>query len=142
MADFKLPPQNLEAEKSVLGAVLIDEEAMFKVADTLQAERFYDRKHQIIYEAMLYLYSHQQPIDVLTLSNKLKADKRLKDAGGIPYLTEIVETVPSSAHVEEYARMINDESQRRRLITLASTIDELAYREDQDLALVLSLIHI
>ena len=137
MAEFKLPPQNLEAEKSVLGSILIDEEAMFKIAESLTAGNFYEHKHQLIYEAMLYLYSHQQAIDVLTLSTKLKADKNLKNCGGMSYLTELVETVPTSAHIEEYANMITEQSQRRRLISLASEIDELAYKENQDLPLVL-----
>lgn len=137
MAEFRIPPQNLDAEKSVLGAILIDEEAMFKIADTLAADNFYDRKHQIIFQTMLYLYSHQQAIDVLTLSAKLKADKNIKASGGMTYLTEIVETVPTSAHVEEYAKIIVEQSQRRRLISLAAKVDELAYKEEQELPLVL-----
>lgn len=137
MAELRVPPQNLDAEKSVLGSILIDEEAIFKVADTLSPEHFYERKHQLIFEAMLGLYSHQQAIDVLTLNSKLKANKRLQDSGGAAYLTELVETVPTSAHIEEYSKMIKEESQRRRLITFAGKIDEMAYQTNKDLPLVL-----
>ncbi len=137
MTEFKIPPQNLEAEKSVLGAILIDEDAMFKIADTLAPDNFYDRRHQVIFETMLYLYSHQQAIDVLTLSSKLKADKKIKESGDMQYLTEIVESVPTSAHVEEYSKIIVEQSQRRRLISLAAKVDELAYKEDRELPLVL-----
>ncbi len=137
MSALKLPPQNLDMEKSVLGAILIDEEAMFKVADTLPSESFYEHKHQLIYQAMLELYAHQQAIDVLTLTNQLKNNKNLKQIGETKYLAELVETVPTSAHIEEYAKVIKEMGQRRRLITLASKIDELAYKEEKELPMVL-----
>jgi len=140
MAQLKLPPQNLDAERSVLGSILIDEEAMFKIAENLNPDNFYDRRHKLIYEAMLDLYSHQKAIDVLTLSDQLKNAKNLKNMGGEEYLTELVESVPTSAHIEEYAKIIVDLSQRRKLISLAGEIDELAYKQSQELELVLDTV--
>lgn len=134
---IKIPPQNLQVEKSVLGAILIDEEAMFKVGELLVAENFYDPKHQIIFEAMLDLYNQKKPIDILTLSNILKSREAIKKTGGAKYLSEIVETVPTAAHVEEYSLIIKELSVRRRMISLAGHIDELAYREEQSLGLTL-----
>ncbi len=137
MAELKLPPQNKDAEKSILGAILINEDAMFKVAESLNPTHFYDKNHQIIFEAMLELYSHQKPIDVLTLSSELRSKKQLKDIGGSNYLSDLVESVPTAAHVEEYSQMIVALAQRRRLISLASEIDELAHKQDRELDLVL-----
>jgi replicative DNA helicase len=137
MQEIRLPPQNLDAERSILGAILIDEDAMFKVSETLRPEHFYDIKHRNIFEAMLELYSHQKAIDVLTLSTELKSRKLLQQIGGQGYLTDLVKDVPTASHIEEYAKIIIELAQRRRLITLAGKIDELAYKQDKELDLVL-----
>lgn len=136
MKDYKIPPQNIEAEKSVLGSILIDEDVIFKVGDRLKPEYFYDPRHRIIFEAMLYLYVNRKAIDVLTLSTRLKADKKLKQAGGMAYLSEIVEAVPTSAHVEEYAKIILEQSKRRGLLSLSGELADLAYKEDKELSLI------
>ena len=133
----KVPPQNLQAEKSVLGAILIDEDAMFKVGEILIPENFYEPRHQSIYESVLELYNHQKAIDILTLGNILKSKQLLNKIGGTNYLTELVESVPTAAHVEEYSRIIKELSIRRKMISLASQVDEVAYNEDQDLGLIL-----
>lgn len=137
MSDLKLPPQNDDVEKSVLGAILIDEDAMFKVAEELNPTHFYGKKHQLIFEAMLDLFSHQKPIDILTLSTELKSRKSIKEIGGNVYLTELVEAVPTAAHIEEYSKIIINLAQRRRLITLASDIENLAYKQEKELDIVL-----
>ena len=137
MQEIRLPPQNLDAERSILGAILIDEDAMFKVSETLRPEHFYDVKHRNIFESMLELYSHQKAIDVLTLSTELKSKKLLEQLGGQGYLTDLVKDVPTASHIEEYAKIIIELAQRRRLITLAGKIDELAYKQDKELDLVL-----
>lgn len=137
MQEIRLPPQNLDAERSILGAILIDEDAMFKVSETLRPEHFYDVKHRNIFESMLELYSHQKAIDVLTLSTELKSKKLLEQIGGQGYLTDLVKDVPTASHIEEYAKIIIELAQRRRLITLAGKIDELAYKQDKELDLVL-----
>lgn len=137
MQEIRLPPQNLDAERSILGAILIDEDAMFKVSETLRPEHFYDVKHRNIFESMLELYSHQKAIDVLTLSTELKSKKLLEQIGGQGYLTDLVKDVPTASHIEEYAKIIIELAQRRRLISLAGKIDELAYKQDKELDLVL-----
>jgi replicative DNA helicase len=134
---MKVPPQNLQAEKSVLGSILIDENAMFKVGEILVPENFYEPRHQLIFDAILDLYNHQKAIDILTLSNILKTQQTLKTIGGTSYLSELVETVPTSAHVEEYSKIIKELSVRRNMISLASQMDELAYKEDQDINLIM-----
>jgi len=137
MQEIRLPPQNLDAERSILGAILIDEDAMFKVSETLRPEHFYDVKHRNIFESMLELYSHQKAIDVLTLSTELKSKKSIQQIGGQSYLTDLVKDVPTASHIEEYAKIIIELAQRRRLITLAGKMDELAYKQDKELDLVL-----
>jgi replicative DNA helicase len=130
---LKLPPQNIEAEKSVLGSILIDEEAIYKVAEILNVDNFYKQEHKEIYECIIELYNERNAIDALTLSDKLKKKNVYKKIGGSKYLSELVAIVPTSAHVEEYAQLIKEASIRRRMISLASSIDELAYKEDDKL---------
>jgi len=133
MAELKLPPQNLEAEQSVLGAILLDEEAVYKVAEFLLPEHFYKQAHRIIFQGILELLSKQNSIDVLTLSSLLKRKKTLSKIGGTEYLSELVANVPTAAHVEEYGKIIKEASTRRRLINLAAQVDEMAYKEEEEL---------
>ena len=129
----KIPPQNLEAEASLLGSILLDPEAMIKIADQVQAEDFYETRHQIIYNAMQELYESRRPIDVLTLKEKLDNNDSLKDAGGAAYITDIANSVPSAAHIEEYAKIVAAKATLRRLISAANTITNLGYDEDAEL---------
>ncbi|MEA3356909.1 MAG: replicative DNA helicase [Patescibacteria group bacterium] len=137
MADQKVPPQNLEAEKSVLGAVLLDKVAIIKVAEFLLSDHFYDPKHLDIYSCVLELFDEGLPVDIVTLSDRLKSKKLLRKVGGRSYLTELVESVPTAAHVEEYGRIVKSLSVRRSLISAAAMMDELAYKQDQDVSDVL-----
>lgn len=134
MADLKLPPQNVEAEKSVIGSILIDQEAIYKLSEFLLPDHFYKLQHREIYKCFLELYSQQKPIDILTVTSSLKKKKKLNNIGGSKYLSELVTSVPSAAHVEEYGRIIREASLRRNLISLAVNIEELAYKEDKDIA--------
>src|SRR5665811_185719 len=95
------PPQNAEAEASLLGALLIDGDAIVKIADTLMAADFFDKRHERIYEAIAYLYENRQAIDVLTLADRLKNSGHLDSIGGPSYLTELTNFVPTSSHVEQ-----------------------------------------
>ncbi len=131
--DIKLPPQNLEAEKSVLGAILLDGEAFFKIAENLSPQDFYDKTNGLIYASCMELFSKQKALDVLTLSSILKKKKKLNDVGGVKFLSELVASVPTSAHIEEYARLIKDASVRRRIITLSSNLEKMSYQEDKEL---------
>src|SRR3989344_5262131 len=98
----KLPPQDLDAEKSVLGSAMIDKLAISKVADTLSAHDFYSPAHQKIYSAVLELFSKNQPIDILSVTNVLKSRHELEQVGGSSYLGDIINSVPSSSHIAHY----------------------------------------
>lgn len=131
MSDLKLPPQNLEAEKSVLGALLIDSDAVYKVVELLAPDNFYKREHYEIFKAMVELYANQTAIDVLTLSSLLKKKKLLSKVGGAAYLSDLVASVPTAAHVEEYSKIIKECFVRRKMITMAAQLDELSYDEQK-----------
>lgn len=128
-----IPPQNLEAEASLLGAVLIDSDAIVKIADIVNPEDFYDEKHRRIYEAILQLYEKHNPIDVLTLSDQLKGTGLLDVVGGAAYLTELTNFVPTAAHVEQYASIVAQKALRRRLIKASQDIVTLGYDENRNL---------
>lgn len=128
-----IPPQNIDAEASLLGAILIDSDAIVKVADTVSPNDFYDPKHLRIYEAVVQLYEKHQPIDVLTLANQLKSTGFIDFVGGATYLTQLTNFVPTAAHVEQYAEIVSQKSLRRRLIKASQDIVELGYQEDQAL---------
>src|SRR3989338_3914863 len=128
----KLPPQNIEAEKSLIGSLLLDKEAINKVADSLQPEDFYSRAHQIIYEGMFKLFERREPIDLLSLSNILEESGQLDIIGGVGYLTSLVNSVPTAAHVANYAKIVERKKTLRDMIDTAHHIIELGFREDED----------
>jgi replicative DNA helicase len=129
----KIPPQNTEAEASLLGALLIDADAIVKIADMINADDFYDERHARIYEAINQLYEKHSPIDVLTLSDQLKAVGFLDVVGGPAYLTELTNFVPTAAHVEQYAEIVAQKSLRRRLIKASQDIVGLGFDEARSL---------
>jgi replicative DNA helicase len=133
----RLPPQNIEAEQSVLGALLIDKEAILKVADILRPEDFYKDAHCIIYETMLDLFEKKEPIDLLSLSSRLEEKKQLESVGGLAYLTSLAHVVPTSSHVESYARIVSKKATLRRLITASTEIVELGYKEEEEISILL-----
>ena len=128
-----VPPQNTEAEASLLGAILIDSDAVVKIADIISGEDFYDPRHQRIYEAITQLYEKHSPIDVLTLSDQLKSTGFIDFVGGAAYLTELTNFVPTAAHVEQYARIVAEKAMRRRLIKVSQENIELGYNEERNL---------
>ena len=125
----KIPPQNLDAEASLLGAILIDVDAIVRIADRIAPFDFYDERHQRIYEAMKKLYEKHSPIDVLTLSNQLKDSELLTLVGGASYLTELTNYVPTAAHAEHYADIVSQKAIRRRLIKASQDITGLGFDE-------------
>lgn len=129
----RMPPQNLEAEVALLGALLLDKNAIVKVGDLLQRDDFYKESHAKIFEAMVELYAKNEPIDILTLSEKLEGKKELEGVGGRAYLTKLSAAVATASHVVHYANIIQRKATLRRLITSAAEITELGYHEDQDL---------
>src|SRR3989344_5539324 len=131
MQEFtKVPPQNLEAETSVLGALLIDKDAIIKVAEFLRPEHFYKEAHGNIYKAILALYERREPADLVTVPDELKKMKVLKEVGSASYLTELVNSVPTASNIEYYANIIKDHATRRGIITASAGIGELGFRED------------
>lgn len=132
-----LPPQNAEAESSLIGSLLIDKDAIIKVADIVGADDFYVTKNAQIFEAVLGLFERREPIDVVTMADTLEKNGNLENIGGAAYLTELVNSVPSSAHVAQYAHIVADKATLRRLIEAASSINSMAYGEGEALDSVL-----
>ena len=133
----KLPPQNIEAEQSLLGSLLLDKNAMDRVADIITPEDFYREAHGKVFEAMLDLYMHHEPVDVLSLTNRLEEKQVLEQIGGVTYLTELVNTVPSASHAHMYARIVQKKKMLRSLISASQRIMELGYSEVDDVETLL-----
>lgn len=127
MSTERIPPQNIEAEQSVLGSMLLDKNAVIDVAEFLSAEHFYDQRHGEIYAAIMELFEEGSPIDLVTVSDKLKNSKSLRKVGGRTYLTDLVSMVPTAAHAEEYGMIVKNNSLRRSLISAASEITMISY---------------
>ena len=125
----KIPPQNLDAEKSLLGAVLIDEEVLADAAEITHPSDFYDKNHRLIFAGMMRLFEKHKPVDLLTLTDELKRKDELELVGGSAYLTELTNYVPTAAHASAYAEMIAQAAVRRRLIKASGDISELGYDE-------------
>jgi len=130
---YKTPPHDAEAERSALGAVLIDSSAVSRIAEFLRPEHFYAREHVLIYQAMLDLFEKQKPIDIVTLKNQLAVNASLKDVGGAKYLSELLNAVPTSAYVEQYAQIVKSMYTKRKLIEVASRSVETAFENTGDI---------
>ncbi len=129
----KLPPQNLEAEQSLLGCLLIDKDAIIKVADIIMDNDFYKDSHRIIFEAMKDLFSKHEPIDILSLTNRLEEKNKLEEIGGRSYLAMLSNFSATASHVEHYANIIQRKATLRRLLAAASEISELGFKEEEDI---------
>lgn len=134
----KIPPQNIDAEKSLLGAILIDEDVLADVSEVVKPKDFYDKNHQMIFDGMMRLYEKHSPVDMLTLTDELKRKDHLELIGGSAYLSELTNYVPTAAHAEAYASMVAQKAVRRRLIKASSEISEMGYDEDTDMQELLS----
>lgn len=133
----KLPPRSIDAEKSLLGSLLIDKEAINKVVDFLRSEDFYNRNHQVIFEAIITLFEKREPIDLLNLSNRLQDSGNLDISGGLSYLASLASSVATSAHATSYAKIIQRKKMLRDLIDAANYISGLGYQEDEDVETLL-----
>ncbi|HVY68053.1 MAG TPA: DnaB-like helicase N-terminal domain-containing protein, partial [Patescibacteria group bacterium] len=129
----RLQPQNLEAEASVLGALMLDKDALIKIADQIEPDDFYDGRNKLIYEAILDLFQRSVSIDILTVTNCLEEKKLLEKAGGSSYLTHLINMVPTAAHIGNYAAIVRKKGTLRRLISTAGEITSIAYKEDGDI---------
>lgn len=128
----KIPPQSIEAEMSFLGSLLIDKEALIKVADLVKPSDFYKDAHVKIFESILELYDKNEPIDLLTLSNRLEEKVLLETIGGKTYLAELINTVPTSSNILHYAHIVHRKATRRRLLIASQEITRLSFQEEMD----------
>ncbi len=126
----RIMPQDIVAEKSLLGAIMISDKILPDLIAIVRPNDFYEERHQTIYQSMLDLYDSHQPVDLLTLTADLKAKKKLKEIGGGVYLAELSNFVPAASHAKAYAEIIQKASTRRRLIDAGTQIAEKAYEED------------
>ncbi len=126
----RIPPQNVDAEMSLIGAILIDDEVIADASELVTAKDFYDKRHQIVYAGMMRLYERHKPIDLLTLTDELKKKDALETVGGSAYLTELTNYVPTAAHAASYAEIINQKAVRRRLIKASGEINEMGFDEE------------
>ena len=129
----RIPPQDITAEKSLLGALLLSDAAFPEILENIKYRDFYDPKHQSIFQAMTSLYEHHKPIDLLTVTSELRANKTLKEIGGAPYLTELTNFVPTSSHAKAYADLVSKTAIRRRLIKAGTNIVEKAYEDSSEI---------
>lgn len=137
MSGLRMPPQNIEAERSILGAVLLDKDAIIKILDLLRPEDFYDNRHGAIFQAMTVLFEKRMPVDIVTLSEILESANQIEMVGGSSYLAEIVNNTPSASNIVHYAQIVRDKAMLRRLISAGSEILELGFDEEEDIASVL-----
>ncbi|MEK7132740.1 MAG: replicative DNA helicase [Patescibacteria group bacterium] len=133
----RVPPQDIEMERALLGALMINPNAIFEVADTIGIDSFYSGKHRTIYDAMLSLYAKSEPIDIITVSSKLKERKQIADIGGAGYLSELAGEAASPGSASHYAKMVQTKFVLRALLDAAAKIGELGFQEDKDIEVIL-----
>src|SRR3989344_4825268 len=129
----RMPPQQIEAEISLLGSLLLDGSMMDRIVDILGADDFYKPEHRIVFDSMLSLFEKQRPIDILSVSNALKDVKKLEDIGGQSCLTNLVNSVPTASNAAYYAEIIKKKKVLRDLISVSHDISQLGYQEDTDI---------
>lgn len=137
MIDPKVPPHDIQAEESVLAAILIDKDAMIGVSEVLIPDAFYSKGNQAIYQAMLELYDKRQPIDVITLKDQLKKAKKLRTAGGVSGVTRLSNLLSTAANAKSYAEVVKEKYVKRELISLSTEMGNLAFDEGKEIAEIL-----
>jgi len=130
----RLPPHNDEAEQAVLGAILLDPSVLVLVNQRLRAEDFYRQSHQRLFQVMNELYEKQEPVDLVTVTSALQDQNQLEEVGGVTYLTELAESVPTAANVDHYAKIVEEKSMLRRLIQTATQIVMSSYTSEKEVA--------
>ena len=131
-SDGRIPPQDIEAEKSLIGAIMLSNDTLPDILTILRPSDFYDKNHGLIFRTIVELYDQHKPIDLLTLTAELRRNKKLKEVGGASYLAELSEFVPAAAHAKAYADIIEKAAVRRRLIKAGTEIANKAYEDDAD----------
>lgn len=132
ITEVRMPPQDVEAEMSALGSLMLDKDAIYKVVDYLSPRDFYKPVHKEIYEAMVDLFSRREPIDVLSVTSRLREKKKLEEIGGSSYLATLVNTVPTATHVANYASIVRRKRLLRDLIDASHHIAQLGYKESEE----------
>ncbi|MFH1838698.1 MAG: replicative DNA helicase [Patescibacteria group bacterium] len=135
--DEKITPQNLEAEQSLLGSLLLDKDAMIKIGDRISVEDFYSDKHNIIYTAIQDLYRRGEPVDILSLTSRLEDKKKLEKIGGRAYLIQLSNIVPTASHVVHYAEIVQKKATLRRMLKAAAEITAMGYEQAEDVETLL-----
>jgi len=133
----RIPPQNVEAEQSVLGSLMLDKDAIMKVVDFLQPKDLYRSTHQAIYKTMIELFERREPIDILSITSRMRETGHLEDVGGEAYLAELVNSVPTASNIIHYAKLVQRKRILRELITASYDIAQLGYREEEDIDVLL-----
>ena len=131
--DLKIPPQSLEAEKALLGSVMIRGEAMHDIVDVVGGHSFYSNQNKMIWEVIFELHTKSSPIDILSISSRLKEKGQLEEAGGMSYLTELINAVPSSTNAGHYAEIVEKKHIMRELLRAGEAITSLGYEEESDI---------
>ncbi|MCK5589040.1 MAG: replicative DNA helicase [Candidatus Pacebacteria bacterium] len=130
--DLRLPPQNIDAEKALLGSVLIKSDSLYEVLEDISPNSFYADKHKIIFQSILELFNKNEPVDLLTLSSNLKDKGRLEAIGGEAYIAELTTAVPSAANIDYYSKIVQEKYIKRRLIEASEKISEIGFRESEE----------
>ncbi|MEI7513029.1 MAG: replicative DNA helicase [bacterium] len=130
---LKIPPHSDEAEMALLGSIMISPESIHEVSDIIRAQTFYSEKHSIVYETMTELHAKASPIDLVSVSQRLKEKEQLDRIGGVSYITELVNSVPTSTNILHYAELVFKKSMLRKLIASGEYIESIGYEEDREL---------
>lgn len=133
----RVPPQNLEAEQAVIGAILLQSEALITAMERVRSEDFYSGPHRQIYEAMVEIAENNQPVDLVTLTAHLQDQHLLEEIGGVSYLAKLANSVPTAANVDYYAQIVEEKSMLRRLIRTATNIVSDGYANSEDVGVLL-----
>ena len=128
----KVPPHSLEAEKSTLGSMLLDKDAIASAIEHLSPEDFYWQAHSSIFNAIRELFDKSEPVDLVTINEKLREEEKLEEVGGASYITSLVNSVPTAANIEHYAKIVEEKAMLRRLIKVSSKISKLGYQEEKE----------
>lgn len=133
----RVPPQNIEAEQSVLGAMLIDKEAIAKATEILSADDFYREAHRVVFNAMLEIYNKNEAVDMITVTDVLRRDNKLEDVGGIAYITSLANAVVTAANVKFHADIVAEKSVLRQLVRVSTEIAAMGYEANDEVGVLL-----
>lgn len=133
----RIPPQNLDAERSTLGSILLEKEAFYKCVGIIKPDDFYREAHRVIYEVVAHLHNKNEPVDIITVSEELKQRNLLEKIGGLPYLTALANAVPTAANVEYYAKIVQEKALLRSIINVATQIVGMGYEGTEEVETIL-----